>query len=376
MSAFFLLYNLYLLALGFDESFLGRVSSLMSLGTLAGALPAAAITRRFGLRTMLLIAILGGAAAAFLRALNTTQGLLLASAFLNGLFMSFWAVSYSPAIAGLSSPRNRQLAFSLACAAGMSIGIVGGLVGGVLPGVLQNALHLGGTLESRKAALLAAAAFAALGALPAAKLRFERTAREETRIYPRSRFLRGFLVALCCWSVAVGLFNPFFNAFFSVRLRMGIEGIGLVHSCAQLFQVLAVLAAPIVFRRLGDVKGIASMQLAAGLALALLAVSPAGGAAALAYTGYMSFQYMSEPGMFKMLMSRVAPAERSGASALYFLVTSLAASLSALAGGTAISHFGYPVTLISSAVLAMVAALLFRKLIHEEACAIASPTSS
>jgi predicted MFS family arabinose efflux permease len=292
---------------------------------------------------------------------------LLASAFLNGLFMSFWAVSYSPAIAGLSNPRNRQLAFSLACAAGMSIGIVGGLVGGVLPGVLQNALHLG-TLESRKSALLAAGAFAALGAVPAAKLRFERIDRVgETRIYPRSRFLTGFLAALCCWSVAVGMFNPFFNAFFSVGLGMGIENIGLVYSCAHLFQVLAVLAAPIVLRRLGDVRGIASMQLSAGLALALLAVSPAGAAAALAYTGYMSFQYMSEPGMFKMLMSRVAPTERSGASALYFLVTSLAASLSALAGGTAISHFGYPVTLIASAVLAIAAAVLFRKLIHDEA---------
>ncbi|MGE5645914.1 MAG: MFS transporter [Acidobacteriota bacterium] len=366
MSAFFLLYNLHLLALGFDESFLGKVSSAMSLGALFGALPAAALTRRLGLRPMLLIAILGGAAAASLRALYAAPASLLASAFLNGCCMSFWAVSFSPAVAGLSNARNRQLAFSLACAAGMSIGILGGIAGGALPGALG----------SKQAALLAAAAFAALGAVPAAKLRFEPVAREEARIYPRSRFLAGFLAALCCWSIAVGMFNPFYNAFFSVRLGIGIARIGLIHSCAQLFQVLAVLAAPLVLKRLGDVRGIASMQLSTGVALVLLAVSPAGGAAALAYTGYVSFQYMSEPGMFKMLMTGVAPAERSGASSLYFLVTSLAASLSALAGGSAIARLGYPLTLVTAAALAIAAAFLFRTLLHDEARAIASPTSS
>jgi predicted MFS family arabinose efflux permease len=363
MSVYFLLYNLYLLELGYREDVLGRVSSLMSMGTLLGALPAAAIARRIGLRNTLLVAMLGSAAAASFRVLNPAQGWLLASAFLNGLFMSLWVVSYSPTIAGLSSERNRQLAFSLDCAASMSVGILGGLAGGRLPGTLQAVLHTGG-LEAKRTALLAAAAFAALGAWPAARLRFAEPVREAARavkVYPRGRFLGGFLIALGCWSVAVGAFNPFFNAFFA-RLRMGTERIGLVYSGAKLFQVLAVLCAPLVFRRLGDVKGIAAMQLMTGLALATLAVSPAGTAAALAYTGYMSFQYMSEPGMFKMLMSRVTPGERSGASALYFLVTSIAASLSALAGGAAISRFGYSPTLLAAASIAALAALLFRKL--------------
>lgn len=376
MSVFFLLYNLYLLGLGYHENVLGRISSLMSLGTLTGALPAAAITRRAGLRRTVLIAILGGAAAAFLRVLNTAEPWLLASAFASGLFMSLWAVSYSPAIAGLSSQRNRQSAFSLACAAGMSVGILGGLIGGRLPGLLEHVAGWGGALGAKKATLLAAAAFAALGAIPAARLRFAETAREGAKTYPRGRFLKGFLVALCCWTLAVGAFNPFFNAFFATRLRMGTARIGLVYSCAQIVQVLAVLAAPAVLKRLGDVRGIATMQLITGLALALLAVSPGVGVAALAYAGFMSFQYMSEPGMFKMLMNRVGAGERSGASALYFLVTSIAASLSAFAGGAAISRFGYPATLVTAALIAALAAFLFRKLTHEEACTIASPTSS
>ncbi len=74
----------------------------------------------------------------------------------------------------------------------------------------------------------------------------------------------------------------------------------------------------------------------------------------------MSLQYMSEPGVFSMLMSRVAPGERSGASALYLLVTSIGGSIAALAAGGAVVRFGYPSVLAASAVLAAVAALLFR----------------
>ncbi len=375
MSVFFLLYNLFLLDLGFNESFLGQASSLMSLGTLFGALPAAAIIRRMGLRFMLLLAILGSAAAAFFRAASTAPIWLHSSALVNGVFMSFWAVSYSPVIAGLSNERNRQFAFSLACAAGISVGILGGLVGGGLPGILQRSLQLGEAHAAKKAALLLAASFAALGAIPAARLRFPDSG-EQPRRYPRGGFLKGFLAAVGCWSLAVGMFNPFFNAFFSVRLRMGVERIGLVHSCAQALQVLAVLAAPVFLRKLGDVRGIAYMQLAAGLALALLSVGPAGATAALAYTGYMAFQYMSEPGLFKMMMNRVASTERGGASALYFLATSIAASLSALVGGAAISHFGYPAALMTSALLAVAASVLFRRFIYEEDRTITSPTAS
>jgi predicted MFS family arabinose efflux permease len=89
--------------------------------------------------------------------------------------------------------------------------------------------------------------------------------------------------------------------------------------------------------------------------------------AAAVYIGYMSFQYMSEPGIFNLLMNRVAPGERSGASALYFLVTSLAGSLAAFAGGAALSRFGYPPVLVASGCLAMAAAFLFRTLVRERA---------
>ena len=351
MSAYFLLFNLYLMELGYGESFLGKVAGLISVGTLLGALPAAAITRRFGLRNTILIAILGASTAAYCRVVYASPGWLLTFAFIHGFCMSLWAVAYSPAITGLSREASRRMAFSLSGAIGISVGIFGGLVGGLLPGALG----------SKHAALLVVAAFSALGALPAAGLRFGEPARETAKIWPRSRFLVGILAALGCWAIAVGLFNPFYNAYF-LRLQVSTARIGLVHAVAQLTQVLAVLSAPLILRRLGDAKGVAAMQLTTALALVALATMTTGFGAAIAYTGYVSFQYMSDPGVLQMLMSGVKPGERSGASALYFLVTSIAASVSALAGGAAISRFGYSPMLIAAAVIATIAAILFRRL--------------
>ena len=376
VSIFFLLYNLYLMKLGYREDFLGRVAGCLSLGTVLGAMPSAILTRRAGLRNAMWIAILGTSVAALSRTLGVQQVWLLATAFLNGLFLSLWAISFSPAVAGLTSERNRQSAFGVACASGVLAGVLGGLIGGRLPGLLRSLLHLAGSLPANRAALMVASGIAALAVWPLVGLRFQRVEEPRSKIYPRSRFLVGFLISLSCFSLAAGAFNPFFNVFFAQRLRMSVERIGLVLSFSQISQALAMLSAPVVLRRLGQVRGITSMQLATGLALLVLAFSPTAGFAVVAYLSYMSFQYMSEPGLFSLLMSRVAPGERSGAAALYFLVTSLAGSIAAIVGGGAVVRFGYPSVLVAAASLLAVAAFLFRALVQEQDCRITSATSS
>ncbi|MGD0498114.1 MAG: nucleotidyltransferase family protein [Bryobacteraceae bacterium] len=367
MLVFLVLYNLYLLGLGYHADVLGRIAGSMRAGTLLGTIPAAGVARRAGLRAALLIAALGTAATALLRTWNAGQAWLTAAAFCNGVCLALWAVSFSPSIAGLTDERNRRFGFSVSCAVGIAIGIPGGMAAGYLPGAMSRLLHLSGSLAPLRWALVAASGVVALGALPAASLRFQRISRTETKTYPRARVVAGFLIALACWSAATAAFNPFFNAFFTERLRMSVQRIGAIFSYSHMAQALALLSASVILKKLGDVKGIAWCQLATGAALALLAFSASGAGAAAVYIGYMSLQYMSEPGLFHLLMSRVAPGERGGASALYFLVTSLTGSLAAFAGGAAILRFGYPPVLVASGCVAMASAFLFRTLVREKA---------
>ena len=67
---FFLLYNLYLLQLGFREDFLGLVASAMTGGSIAGSLLAALAIRRFGLRNTLAGCFVSVACIAALRSLR------------------------------------------------------------------------------------------------------------------------------------------------------------------------------------------------------------------------------------------------------------------------------------------------------------------
>ena len=144
---FLVLYNLYLLGLGYHEDLLGRIAGAMRVGSLLGTIPAAALVRRAGLRAALLTAVLGTAVTTLLRTVDGGEAWLMTAAFCNGTFLTLWAVSYSPSIAGLTDERNRRFGFSLSGAAGMSIGIPAGMLAGRLPALMQNVLHMPGPLQ-------------------------------------------------------------------------------------------------------------------------------------------------------------------------------------------------------------------------------------
>ncbi len=347
MMVFFLLYNLHLIAQGFKEDFIGRVSSAMTVGSLLGSMIAGFVVSRIGLRPGLILCFVSQGAASAMRVFASTPLPLLGFAFLAGVSNSFFAVSLVPAVAALTRERNRPFAFSLTMSTGIALGMVAGLIGGRLPALLhstQNALWL-------------ACVLAPLAALPLIRLRGlgKPERRLDFRALLPSAFLVRFLAALSLWGLATGAFNPFFNVYFARAMGMRVETIGLLFTASQGAQVVAMLLSPLVLRRLGLMRGIASMQAATGLALAGLGFATPVIALAL-YPLYMAFQYMSEPGIFSVLMSGVPEEERTGASAWNFIVAFAMQAVAAWAAGEAIARFGYTPVLVSASALALLAA--------------------
>ena len=184
-------------------------------------------------------------------------------------------------------------------------------------------------------------------------------------MYPLNRFIFIFLFALFIWNLGTGAFNPFFNIYFAKRVHLSVEHIGLVFSYSQLTQVVVILLAPLVLRRFGEMKSIAGMQIATALMLGLLAVNSSAVAAGFIYVAYMSFQYMSAPGLLTVLMNRVNPVERSGASAMNFLVTALAGIVASTAAGALFPRLGYSAVMLIGAFIAALGALMFYKVVPE-----------
>jgi predicted MFS family arabinose efflux permease len=99
--------------------------------------------------------------------------------------------------------------------------------------------------------------------------------------------------------------------------------------------------------------------------LALLGPAPTAVVAIALYAAYSSFQYMTEPGVYSSLMNRVPPGQRSGASALNFLVVFGSQALAASVAGAVVAQYGYRPMLAGAAGLAVVAAWLFSRLKYE-----------
>ena len=361
---FYLLYNLYLLDRGFEEGSLGLIASASTAGSLVGALPAGYLLHRIGLRNSVLLCFGAMGSVSALRVVVPGVAALTALAFLAGCAFALWAVSIPPIIAGLTTERTRARGFSLFFAISVAIGVLGGVVGGQLPGLLSKTGVIAGAAEATQTAILIGSLFPFLALLPAAGLRFPRTEGQPRRAYPFGPFMRRFLLALFGWNLAVGAFNPFFNAYFAQRLQLDAGEIGAIFSSGQMLQALAILAAPRILSKLGLIRGVMSMQLATGAALAGLALTTTTGAAAASYIAFMVFQFMSEPGIYTLLMGRVRPEEQGGASALNSMAGFAAHALAASLAGAAYARFGYPAVLAAVSALAMISAFLFRYLLR------------
>ena len=363
---FYLLYNLYLLDRGYREDALGSITSAVTLGCVAGMLPSASIIRRYGLKRALEICFVATPVAFALRSVLSGTPALLATAFAGGFFFSLFAVCMSPAVAALTSERTRAKGFSVLTSTGIGMGLVSSLIGARVPGWILHAGLASDALHAKQLTLFIACGIAGLGLWPLARLRLESPAAEpKSPSYPLNPFMRRFLLSVGIAGLGLGAFDPFFNAYLSRQFHLPVERIGLVFSLSQGLQVIAVLLSPFLLRRLGLVRGVASMQLASAVAVAALASVPVAALAALLYALHTSFQYMDDPGVYTLVMNQVSSAQRGGASALQYLVAFTAQAISAAVSGWVLARFGYPPVLASAAILGATAALLFWRLLRK-----------
>lgn len=379
MFMFVLLYNLYLLDIGYKEDFLGWVSSMGTAGNLLGTVFAVILVRLIGLQRSVIVCFAATATIAALRVLAVGEAALLGMAFIAGLFFALWAISITVVVAQVTTAETRPLAFSIYLATVIGIGIVADPLGGHLPLWMNRLFGPTGAAQSKQWALLLSAAVVSLAVLPALFLRLPQATEAKRASYPRSSFVFRFLVAVAVLNIATSAFNPFASAYFSRYLKMPVEGIGLVFSGSQLAQVVAILLSPLILKKFGLVWGIVYMELAAGISLATLATGPPVMIAVLGFAGYTAFQWMDEPAMESLLMTKVEPHERSGATALMYMVIFASGAVTAPVAGYGLTRFGYPAVISTAAFLLVLGALLFGLLLREpvnETAAEINPTQA
>lgn len=347
----------------------------MTLGTLVGTLPAGVVARRTGVKPMLILCFVSASALNAARVVWMWEPAQIGLAFLAGLAMCMWGVCFLPAVARLTTEANRTSAYSLIFSASMGTSILGGIVCGYLPQWLRAAGIAMQVADIKRLILLGACGVALVGLLPVLNLQtfnqppknapddIQSTPGIQLRRLLLQPFLLRFLPLMASWAAVLAAFTPFGNVYLSRVLHVPLGQIGLIFSATQVVQFCMGLLAPVIFRLLGLVKGIAATQIIAALALALMAGATYPRLAMALYLTFSAAQWMCAPGLYNLVMNETPDAERSTAAAMTLFCNALAGSAATAGAGILFTQFGYPPVLLGIAGIAAAVAILFWLLI-------------
>ena len=368
---YFFLFNLYLLDFHLNERAIGLINGALSLGVVAGTLPAGVLTRRFGARRLLLLCFLVASILGVLRTILVSELAAIALAFIAGIVMCIWTVCFLPVTASLTSESNRAAATGLIFSVGIGATAFGAAASGYLS---QWVAMLGsglGAADVKRFLLLLSSGVVACGLIPLMRLPEVLTAppqpvalRQQLAVL-RHSFLRRFLPCMALWTGLIGAFTPFAAVYFAQQRHVSLSHVGLIFSASQLAQLTGGLLVPVVERGLGMMRGIVISQLATGILLALTAFSSDFTWCVVFFCGYSAAQWICSPAMYTLMMNNVAEADRAGASALIMFSNFLLTAAATSAMGILLLHLGYPAVMTALAALECILAIAFWWMIAE-----------
>lgn len=364
------LFNLYLVAGGYREAFVGQAISLNAIGLAAASLPAGVLAERWGRRRCLVSGALLEGAGMLARALALAPGVVLAASFAAGVGQALIVISAAPFIAEHSSARERTHLFSTFFAVELFAGVIGSALGGWLPRLFAHVPGLGAELASDRATLVVGAVVAACAALPLALLRgyHEAPLASAARALPRAEHARLLPIGVnaLLLGAGAGLVIPFMNLYFARRFLCSPAQIGTFFAGAQIMTALAALIGPLVARHLGRLRTATASEL---LSLPFLVTLGAERHLPIAVTAFLiraTLMQASTPLLNAFLMESLPPVLRARATSFGNTLWNAGWATSAALAGVLIQHAGYALPFYITAALYLTAALVlylsFRRL--------------
>ncbi|MFN2164869.1 MAG: MFS transporter [Anaerolineae bacterium] len=371
------LFNLFILRLGYGPEFVGLVNGVGALSFALSCPIFGAMVTRWGSRRPLIggLAVLA-AGFGLLPLAATLQGdaravLLFTSNIVCHLGLALNLVSGMPFIMAVARPRERGHVFSLHLALAPLAAIAGSLLGGVLPEALASLLGL--PPESALAyglPMLLSALALLVGVLvllqtsptsgPSALASNSSTPATGAEVGPTPWVLLILMAVIMAFRFGGrGLVTTFSNVYLDEALSTSAALIGALSAAAQLVAVPSALVAPLLVARWGSARTIFWGSLGAALSALPLALVPAWTAAGVGLIGSASLFSMSMGPLRQISQEMVTPRWRGTMSSAYMMGAGLAFSLTSLIGGFIIVNQGYQTLFLVGIGMATISALLF-----------------
>lgn len=273
------LFNLYLLAVGFGIEFIGLRLLLAGVAGALAAVPAGMVSDRIGRKWSFILGDGVGAALGIVSILSIDATVLLVTGVLEALSGTLHHVSEPAFMAENSEPAERVHLFSVAEGLRTGSAMIGSLLGGFVP---LLAADVADKVTLYRGATLVGLAVWGLSLIPALLLR-------QTAAPARGRAsgLRGLVVnvrhpARIAQLVAVGALVSFgfgfvgrlFNVFYHEGLHAHEHEIGATFASGELVLALAALGAPLLAARMTKVQAVVGTRLLTVPFILLLGLSP------------------------------------------------------------------------------------------------------
>jgi len=415
------LYNLYLISLGYHADFVGVVLFVGTIGAGLAIFPAGACIDRFSGKIILifsstLIGIAGVGQILFRQTLP-----LLISSFIVGVGLAFLLVITAPFLTLNSTPEERPHLFSMNISLSLITLVLGEVIGGVLPIWFRSIPWLMTPLPYRTSALLAtqpdtrsyqlALLFAGVIAIPSFiplfMMNSVRPPRRAKRIstlplspndtasqmlvsgqgkplppssggwLPWARHGEGFfshtisliniflrsaffflVLVYVLTGFGAGLFIPYFNIYFVQHLNASPALFGLIDGGANAITALLTLTAPRLAKRLGKINAITLTRLASIPLLLTIGLTSILPLAAFFYLFRQGTMDMSAGILQVFSMESVTEKHRGLANSSYQSAFQVPWALAAPIGGLIIVHFGYTPIFILGAIFYMLTIII------------------
>lgn len=378
VGIYLVLFNLYLVRLGYDTGFIGWINGVSFLSFALFSLPAGMVGARRGVRWAAIVGLLVAGIGLVLTPLAEfiptawEAHWLVITYILAWIGAALYTVNFIPFLVGVTEPETRNHVFAFA-AAGLPAGaFLGSLLGGLLPGWFAGLLDI--ALDSvavyRNSLLLGALLFLLTTPLlfQARTLVQEEQRRTEDQTVPAPygfMVLIALVVVLRLASESAG--KAFFTVYLDTSLHVPTALIGAIVSVGQLLAIPAALFTPILLSRWGRPRTILVSLLGITVCLLPLALIPLWRVATLAYMALMAFSLITQPALTVYTQEMTPKRWRATMAGAATMASGIGQAVMSMGGGYLIASVGYSAFYWLGALLGAFSALFFAGYLYRSA---------
>ncbi len=349
MGIYRLIFNFYILSLGFDEKLVGNLVTITGITALVFALPMGYLADTIGRKRSLLISAVLVSFSIGMMVIWPLTFIFYAMNIVSGVAQSLAAVTMSPFLMENSGEHERTYLFSFSSGIQMVAASVGNWIGGYLPSWVANLRNVDPvSSQAYGVSILVVAIGLAIGIIPLILIKLPRLAHSDRTVFAPLSYaaknpskLSKLVLPMLITSIGAGLIMPFMNVFFRVQYHQPDQVIGGLFAWGSLAMGLGLLAAPPLAERFGKIQVVVITQALSIPFLILLGFSPVFWASGLAYYIRVALMNMSSPVYQTFVMEEVEPSSRAMVASLVSMAWNFGWVISPTVSGSLQVKYGF-----------------------------------